>query len=136
MLIACYCVAFSGGGGTTLCLPNAGIEKEKRSLVVWSLCTRMLAFTFSTRARQHDTFGGMAEWLLEKELQRLVLVIVGTDSGDTLERWTFNVHKEEERPVLKDGRWAPPVQIRTRSCRISYTDTINTASGISPAGRS
>lgn len=44
-----------------------------------------------------------AEWLLEKELQRLVLVIVGTDSGDTLERWTFNVHKEE-MPVLKDGR--------------------------------
>ncbi|CAM9539707.1 unnamed protein product [Pylaiella littoralis] len=41
-------------------------------------------------------------WLLEKELQRLVLVIIGTDSGETLERWTFNVHKEE-REVLKDG---------------------------------
>lgn len=49
-------------------------------------------------------FGVVAEWLLEKALQRLVLVIVGTDSGDTLERWTFNVHKEE-RPALKDGRW-------------------------------
>ena len=41
---------------------------------------------------------------MEKELQRLVLVVIGTDSGETLERWTFNVHKEE-RPVLKDGRY-------------------------------
>lgn len=53
----------------------------------------------------------MAEWLLEKELQRLVLVIVGTDSGETLERWTFNVHKED-RPVFKDGRWG--MHVRTR----------------------
>eukprot|EP00903_Cladosiphon_okamuranus_P013612 g12677.t1 len=44
----------------------------------------------------------LKEWLLEKALQRLVLVIIGTDSGETLERWTFNVHKEEERPALKD----------------------------------
>ncbi|CAM9425672.1 unnamed protein product [Ectocarpus sp. 13 AM-2016] len=53
----------------------------------------------------------LKEWLLEKELQRLVLVIVGTDSGDTLERWTFNVHKEE-RPVLKDGSNAGDQQPR------------------------
>lgn len=45
-----------------------------------------------------------AGWLLDSELQRLVLVIVGTDSEETLERWTFNVHKEE-RPALKDGRY-------------------------------
>lgn len=44
-------------------------------------------------------------WLLDSELQRLVLVITSTDSGETLERWTFNVHKEE-RPVLKDGRYS------------------------------
>lgn len=62
----------------------------------------------STRAqKQNNTIMPFAclkqDWLMERELQRLVLVIVGTDSGETLERWTFNVHKEE-RPVLKDGR--------------------------------
>lgn len=44
---------------------------------------------------------------MEKELQRLVLVVVGTDSGETLERWTFHVHKEET-PVVKDGRYERP----------------------------
>lgn len=40
-----------------------------------------------------------------------MLVIVGLDSEETLERWTFNVHKEE-RPVLKDGRCVSPLSPR------------------------
>ncbi|CAM9838658.1 unnamed protein product, partial [Hapterophycus canaliculatus] len=50
-----------------------------------------------------DVIQQLKDWLLEKALQRLVLVIVGLDSGETLERWTFNVHKEEQ-PAPKDGR--------------------------------
>jgi hypothetical protein len=32
------------------------------------------------------------------EVQRLVIVISGTDTGETLERWVFNV--QNERPAL------------------------------------
>jgi mitotic spindle assembly checkpoint protein MAD2 len=39
-------------------------------------------------------------WLLRGEVQRLVLVVTGSDSGETLERWVFNVHSE--RPALKE----------------------------------
>lgn len=55
-------------------------------------------------------------WLLESELQRLVLVIVGTDSGETLERWTFNVHREE-RPVLTDGSNNPSTEAPRKSMK-------------------
>ncbi|CAN0223074.1 unnamed protein product, partial [Discosporangium mesarthrocarpum] len=43
----------------------------------------------------------MEGWLTNGDLQRMVLVVTGTDSGQTLERWAFNV--TNERPVLKEG---------------------------------
>jgi mitotic spindle assembly checkpoint protein MAD2 len=33
----------------------------------------------------------MASWLTDGDVQRLVLVVAGIDSGETLERWQFNV---------------------------------------------
>jgi hypothetical protein len=43
-----------------------------------------------------------AGWMMRDEVQRLVLVIAGVDSGETLERWVFNV--QAERPaVLKES---------------------------------
>eukprot|EP00586_Coscinodiscus_wailesii_P023604 CAMPEP_0172493206 /NCGR_PEP_ID=MMETSP1066-20121228/24588_1 /TAXON_ID=671091 /ORGANISM="Coscinodiscus wailesii, Strain CCMP2513" /LENGTH=222 /DNA_ID=CAMNT_0013263255 /DNA_START=89 /DNA_END=757 /DNA_ORIENTATION=+ len=38
----------------------------------------------------------METWLLEGDVQRLVVVVSGVDSGETLERWQFNVTVEEE----------------------------------------
>lgn len=35
-------------------------------------------------------------WLLSGDVQRLVVVVSGVDSGETLERWQFNVSLEEE----------------------------------------
>ena len=35
-------------------------------------------------------------WLLYGDVQRLVLVVTGVDSGETLERWQFNVTVEGE----------------------------------------
>ena len=35
-------------------------------------------------------------WLLSGDVQRLVVVVSGVDSGETLERWQFNVALEEE----------------------------------------
>ena len=46
-------------------------------------------------------FAGLIGWLLKGEVQRLVLVINGIDSGETLERWVFNVLNEQ--PVLKES---------------------------------
>lgn len=34
-------------------------------------------------------------WLLTGDVQRLVVVVSGVDSGETLERWQFNVAVEE-----------------------------------------
>ena len=35
-------------------------------------------------------------WLLTGDVQRLVVVVAGADSGETLERWQFNVTVEDE----------------------------------------
>ena len=35
-------------------------------------------------------------WLLRGDVQRLVVVVAGIDSGETLERWQFNVMLDEE----------------------------------------
>ena len=36
-------------------------------------------------------------WLLSGDVQRLVVVVTGVDSGETLERWQFNVSLEGKR---------------------------------------
>lgn len=37
----------------------------------------------------------MGSWLTDGDVQRLVLVVTGVDSGETLERWQFNVLVED-----------------------------------------
>jgi mitotic spindle assembly checkpoint protein MAD2 len=43
-------------------------------------------------------------WLLSGDVQRLVVVVSGADSGETLERWQFNVSLED----TNDGENAMP----------------------------
>eukprot|EP00553_Chaetoceros_curvisetus_P000917 CAMPEP_0204629784 /NCGR_PEP_ID=MMETSP0717-20131115/18901_1 /ASSEMBLY_ACC=CAM_ASM_000666 /TAXON_ID=230516 /ORGANISM="Chaetoceros curvisetus" /LENGTH=229 /DNA_ID=CAMNT_0051646825 /DNA_START=74 /DNA_END=763 /DNA_ORIENTATION=+ len=38
----------------------------------------------------------MESWLLEGDVQRLVVVVSGVDSGETLERWQFNVSVDDK----------------------------------------
>jgi len=38
----------------------------------------------------------METWFLEGDVQRLVVVVSGVDSGETLERWQFNVSVEDD----------------------------------------
>ncbi|KAL9180600.1 hypothetical protein ACHAXT_011053 [Thalassiosira profunda] len=38
-----------------------------------------------------QVMGQMESWLTDGDVQRLVVVVSGLDSGETLERWTFNV---------------------------------------------
>ena len=42
----------------------------------------------------------MTTWLTENDVQRLVVVVSGLDSGETLERWQFNVSVEDEKNVV------------------------------------
>lgn len=38
----------------------------------------------------------LSDWLMMGEVQRLVLVITGADSGETLERWVFDVTTDQD----------------------------------------
>jgi hypothetical protein len=38
--------------------------------------------------------GQVESWLMNGDVQRLVVVVSGVDSGETLERWQFNVDLE------------------------------------------
>ena len=40
--------------------------------------------------------GQMEHWLTDGDVQRLVVVVTGVDSGETLERWQFNVNVEDD----------------------------------------
>ena len=42
-------------------------------------------------------------WLLSGDVQRLVVVVSGVDSGNTLERWQFNVALEDEKDNNKNS---------------------------------
>lgn len=43
-------------------------------------------------------------WLLSGDVQRLVVVVSGVDSGDTLERWQFNVALEDDNQGGEENR--------------------------------
>lgn len=43
----------------------------------------------------------MEHWLLDGHVQRLVVVVSGIDSGETLERWQFNVSVGNDEKLTK-----------------------------------
>jgi len=47
--------------------------------------------------------GGIEEWLREGTVERLVVVVGGLDSGETLERWNFDVKVEGDDEGLVGG---------------------------------
>lgn len=50
-------------------------------------------------------------WLLSGDIQRFVVVVSGVDSGETLERWQFNVSLDEDADAENSGpnaQTAPP----------------------------
>jgi len=51
----------------------------------------------------------METWLLQGNVQRLVVVVSGVDSGETLERWQFNVSVDDKKKAadVKDENDAP-----------------------------
>ena len=47
--------------------------------------------------------GQMENWLLAGDVQKLVVVVAGIDSGETLERWQFNVTVDENEKQSMGG---------------------------------
>lgn len=45
----------------------------------------------------------MSSWLTDNDVQRLVVVVSGVDSGETLERWQFNVSVEDDNKAVVVG---------------------------------
>ncbi|GMH90365.1 hypothetical protein TL16_g11747, partial [Triparma laevis f. inornata] len=44
--------------------------------------------------------GQMEKWMTDGDVERLVVVVTGVDSGETLERWQFNVSVQEEKEEI------------------------------------
>jgi len=56
-----------------------------------------------------QVMGQLNKWLLSNDLEKLVLVITGADSGQTLERWVFNVETtDKENMDLEKPRASKP----------------------------
>jgi mitotic spindle assembly checkpoint protein MAD2 len=58
----------------------------------------------------HNVMAQVESWLLNGDVQRLVVVVSGADSGETLERWQFNVSLEDtndEENAMPNGGTAP-----------------------------
>jgi mitotic spindle assembly checkpoint protein MAD2 len=55
-----------------------------------------------------NVLGQMTEWLTTGNVQKLVVVIIGQQSGETLERWVFNLQTDttigEHAKVEKDAK--------------------------------
>jgi mitotic spindle assembly checkpoint protein MAD2 len=49
----------------------------------------------------------MANWLVDGTLQRLVVVVQGVDSMETLERWQFNVSVQDNHPAAGSENVTP-----------------------------
>lgn len=65
----------------------------------------------------------MESWLTDGDVQRLVVVVTGIDSGETLERWQFNV-------CVEDGSTGVEVSMTAGNDEnVSYNVTKNNLSG-------
>ena len=51
----------------------------------------------------NQVMGQMESWLLDGDVQRLVVVVSGVDSGETLERWQFNVNVDDNHRAIAVG---------------------------------
>mmetsp|Transcript_23156 Transcript_23156/g.54670 ORF Transcript_23156/g.54670 Transcript_23156/m.54670 type:complete len:222 (-) Transcript_23156:228-893(-) len=67
-------------------------------------------------------------WLLNGDVQRLVVVVSGVDSGDTLERWQFNVALEDNG-VGGDENRAPTPNVKSSSTGKKNSKTLKEIHG-------
>ena len=71
-------------------MPETFKKESKYGLTVLTTTDAGLLEYLNQIVKQVET------WLLYGDVQRLVVVVAGVDSGETLERWQFNVTVENE----------------------------------------
>lgn len=80
-----YCFILSSG----IYQPETFKRESKYGLTVLTTTDEGLLHYLSQVMAQVEA------WLLSGDVQRLVVVVTGVDSGETLERWQFNVELEQ-----------------------------------------
>jgi len=56
-----------------------------------------------------NVMGQMQSWMLTQEVKRMVVAVIGSESGQTLERWTFTI--ETDQNLAKCGSEKPQSEI-------------------------
>ena len=79
--------------------PETFKREEKYGLTVLSTTDQGL-LSYLTQVMEQ-----MEDWLLAGNVQKLVVVVAGIDSGETLERWQFNVSVDESSKLHQCTSW-------------------------------
>lgn len=77
--------------------PESFVKQQKYGL------TMMTTEDLGLKAYLDNVINQLQGWLIKGEVQRLVLVVTGTETGETLERWVFNVQTDKTVCVLTDA---------------------------------
>jgi mitotic spindle assembly checkpoint protein MAD2 len=104
--------------------PESFSREEKYGLTVLTTTDESL------KEYLNNIMSQMGQWLLAGDVQKLVVVVAGIDSGETLERWQFNVnvddesaiigggvHQDENNPLFVNANKAPPVSTKKNSVK-------------------
>ena len=90
LLMTCLDAPFSSFLSTGIYQPETFKRDSKYGLTVLTT-TEAGLLSYLTQIMSQ-----MEHWLLDGQVQRLVVVVSGIDSGETLERWQFNVSVDDE----------------------------------------
>jgi mitotic spindle assembly checkpoint protein MAD2 len=71
--------------------------------------TMLVANDEKLRRYLENVLGQLEIWLMEKQVKRIVVAVVGTESNQTLERWTFTIETDAE--LAKTGSDKPQSEI-------------------------
>jgi mitotic spindle assembly checkpoint protein MAD2 len=71
--------------------------------------TMLVANDEKLRRYLENVLAQLEIWLMEKQVKRIVVAVVGTESNQTLERWTFSIETDAE--LAKTGSDKPQSEI-------------------------
>lgn len=74
--------------------PESFVRKQKYGL------SMMISNDEGLKSYLGSVLTQLSNWLMQRLVKKLVLVVTGTDSGETLERWTFDI--EQDRSAGSD----------------------------------
>ena len=72
--------------------------------------TMLVSNDESLQAYLEQILKQLSNWLMQGEVQKLVVVVNGIESGETLERWVFNVEHDGEAKAAGPESGGPPIR--------------------------